>query len=219
MAFPANNPTWADEDTYLDGVTPNKIRPDESLRDYGYLPQSEPSAQNLNWMFDNINQQIIELKSLASAAFQTPINRLIFIDGDTRNPAEIYGYGTWIPFGQGRVMLGAGTGTDINGVNRAFSAGATGGEYSHSISTSELPEHSHTYTDDYLFENSASVTTVPATSKRNVGFINGGTGNGDLDNDNNTMVFTNKTTGSVGAGQAMNVVQPFIVVQIWKRIS
>jgi len=219
MAFPANNPIWADEDTYLDGVTPNKIRPDESLRDYGYLPQAEPSAQNLNWMFDNINKQIIELKTLSAAAFQTPVNRLIFIDGDTRNPAEIYGYGTWAPFGQGRVILGAGTGTDINGNQRSFSAGSTGGEYVHSISTSELPEHSHTYTDDYLFENSASVSSVPSASKRSVGFINGGVGNGDLDSDNNTMVFTNKTTGAVGAGQAMNVVQPFITVNIWKRLS
>lgn len=219
MAYPTNNPEWATLDTYQDGVTPNKTRPDVSLRQYGFLPIQPVNAQELNWQLNNIQLQIQELKTLSASAFQTPVNRLVFIDGDSRNPAVIYGYGTWVPYGQGRVLIGHGTGTDINGVQQSFSAGGTGGEYKHTISNSEMPKHTHQYSDDYLFENAGSVTTVPASNKRTTGFINGGVGNGRMDTDNNTMAFTNKNTESEGGGQAMNVTQPFVVLHIWRRVS
>lgn len=219
MAFPSNNPDWAMEDTYQDGVTPNKSRPDVSLRDYGFLPVQPINAQELNWQLNNLALQIAELKTISSSAFQTPVNNLVFIDGDSRNPAVIYGYGTWVPFGQGRVIIGQGTGTDVNGVQQSFAAGSTGGEYKHTISTSEMPTHTHQYSDDYYIENAGNLTTVPSSSKRTVGFINGGIGAGRTDTDNNTMLFTNKNTESAGGGQAMNVVQPFISVHIWRRVS
>ena len=219
MPFPSNDPLFAMNDTYEDGVTPNKVRPDESLRDYGFLPVQEVNAQELNWQLNNIALQIAELKTLSASAFQTPVNHLIFIDGDNRNPAVIYGYGTWVPFGQGRVIIGAGIGTDINGVQQSFPAGSTGGEYKHTISTSEMPTHVHQYSDDYYIENTGNLTTIPESSKRTVGFINGGIGAGRTDTDNNTMLFTNKNTESSGGGQAMNVVQPFLTVNIWRRTA
>ena len=219
MPFPSNDPLFAMNDTYEDGVTLNKVRPDESLRDYGFLPVQEVNAQELNWQLNNIALQIAELKTLSASAFQTPVNRLIFIDGDNRNPAVIYGYGTWQSFGAGRVIIGQGTGTDVNGVQQSFSAGSTGGEYKHSISTSELPSHTHQYSDDYYIENSGNLGSVPASSKRTVGAINSGIGAGSTDTDNNTMLFTNKNTESVGGGQSMNVVQPFVSVYIWKRVA
>lgn len=219
MSFPTNEPIWAEEDTYSDGITPNKIRPDESLRNYGYNPLGTTTAQELNWQLNNLYLQIAELKTLSASAFQTPINRLVFIDGDNRNPAIIYGYGTWVPYGQGRVLIGSGVGIDANGVSKTFAAGATGGEYEHQISNSEMTNHVHQYSDDYFFENSGSLGGVPAASKRNVGFINGGVGVGDTDADNNTMVFTNKNTASAGGNQAMNIMQPFITLNIWRRTA
>lgn len=219
MAFPTYNPEWATEPVYSDGVTPNKVRPDESLRNYGYTPLTSPTAQELNWQLNNIYLQIQELKTLASSAFQTPVGRLIFIDGDNRNPSVIYGYGTWVPFGEGRVLVGSGTGTDINGVAKTFAAGATGGEFEHKISNSELPEHNHTFENNYMLENFNNTSAVPASNKKRVGFINGGLGINRPDNDNDTLVFVNDATDNAGGSQAMNVTQPYISVCIWKRTA
>lgn len=219
MAYPDFDPLWATNDTYIDGVTPNKIRPDESLRDYGYLPDAEPTAQELNWQLNNLQLQIAELKTIALGAYETPVNELKIIVGDARNPNIIYGYGSWTPFAQGRTLVGAGTSTDVNGVDRSFAEGSTGGTYQNALSTSQLPSHSHPYEDAYYFENANSVTNVPATSKKNVGFINGGYGSGDTDTDNNTLLIRNTVTSSIGGNQPVENVQPYVAVYIWRRIS
>lgn len=219
MTYPVNNPEWAIEDTYIDGVTPNKIRPDESLRNYGYSPLTELSAQELNWQLNNLYQQILELKTITASGSQLPIGTILEFDGTSENPATLLGYGTWIPFAQGRTTIGAGTGTDVNGVQRSFSAGGTGGEYVHNISNSEMPQHNHTHKDRYLFENNGVLGSVPTANKETVGFINGGAGNDRLDNDNNTMVFLNDVTGNSGSGQAMNIIQPYLVTSKWKRTA
>ena len=71
--------------------------------------------------------------------------------------------GTWEAIGQGRVLIGAGTGTDELGNSMTFTAGSTGGsttagnssgtqtitnplgEYTHQLNTNEMPSHTHTY--------------------------------------------------------------------------
>ncbi len=219
MAFPSFDPFWAINNTYPDGVTPNKIRPAEPLRQYGYPKETKVTAEELNWQLNNLYLQIAELKTLSAAASQIPVNTLVFIDGDTRNPAVIYGYGSWVPYAQGRVIIGHGTGTDDNGVQRSFNSGSTGGEYAHTLSNSEMPSHSHPYKDTYLYENAGNTGSIPASSKETVGFVNGGLGSGRADFDNDTMVFRDRTTDSVGAGQAHNNVQPYVSVNIWKRVS
>lgn len=219
MAYPAFDPLWATNNTYIDGVTPNKIRPDQSLRDYGYLPDAEPTAQELNWQLNNLYQQIAEIKQVALAGSQTPVNELKYIVGDSRNPNVIYGYGAWAPYAQGRVVVGHGTGTDINGKQRSIAAGSTGGTYEEAISKSQLPQHEHGYEDAYYFENGASLGGVPSANKKNVGFLNGGVGSGDTDSDNNTLVFRNSVTSSVGANQPVNNIQPYVACYIWLRVS
>jgi microcystin-dependent protein len=219
MAYPDHDPLWATEDTYLDGVTANKIRPDVSLQQYGYLPNAEPTAQELNWQLNNIQLQIQELKAVALGAYETPINELKLIVGDNRNPNVIYGYGTWVPFAQGRTLVGQGTGTDVNSVQKSFPAGSTGGTYENKLTKSQLPAHDHPYEDSYYFENSGSVSGAPTSNKRNVGFLNGGYGSGDTDTDNNTLLFRNAVTSSVGGNQAVDNLQPYEVIYIWRRTA
>lgn len=217
MTAPADLPTWAELNTYPDGVTPNKIRPSERLRQYGYSQVDNPTSQEINWELNNIYLQIQELKTLSASAFQTPVGRLIFIDGDNRNPALIYGYGTWVPFGQGRVIIGSGTGTDINGVAKTFPAGSTGGEYQHSITNSELPNHTHGHKDRYYYENFANLSS--ATTKERVGFINGGIGAGRTDVDNDTFLYVDDVTSATGGNQPMNLLPSFVTVNVWKRTA
>lgn len=219
MAYPQYDPEWATADTYVDGVTPNKIRPDPSIRTYGYAVDAEPTAQELNWQLNNLYLQLAELKTIALGAYETPINELKIIVGDNRNPNTIYGYGTWVAFAQGRTLMGAGTGTDANSKQKSFPEGSTGGTYEEILNSSQIPAHVHGYEDAYHFENSGSVPNAPTSSKRNVGYINGGYGSGDTDTDNNTLLIRNEITTSAGGGQAHNNLMPYVAVYIWRRTA
>lgn len=64
----------------------------------------------------------------------------IYMSVNATNPSTILGGGTWERIAQGRTLIGEGTS------DKAFSAGATGGESSHALSISEMPSHSHSVT-------------------------------------------------------------------------
>jgi len=201
MAFPADNPDWATDDFVFPDGTDNKVRPTPNLRQYGFVPDSFPTAQEINWMFNNFAEQIAELKSQVAAPSQVPIGMVVELSGTTANPNSLFGYGVWTIFGQGRVTIGSGSATDSRGVVKAFNAGATGGEYEHLLSAAEMPTHTHT------------------------GGIVGKTGGAGWDiegypsqapsNDN----YKTAATSSAGGSQSHNNIQPYIVVNKWLRVS
>lgn len=61
-----------------------------------------------------------------------PINS-IYISTSATNPSQYIG-GQWEAYGQGRTIVGAGSGYNVN---------ATNGEYQHTLNTNEMPSHSH----------------------------------------------------------------------------
>lgn len=67
----------------------------------------------------------------------------IYISMNSANPSTLFG-GTWEAFGQGRVLIGAGTGND-GSTSLSFTAGNTGGSYKHTLTSSEIPSHSHSF--------------------------------------------------------------------------
>lgn len=54
----------------------------------------------------------------------------IYLTWNNNNPGNFLG-GTWVQFGQGRVLIGQGTATDVDSVQCSFSSGQTGGWYKH----------------------------------------------------------------------------------------
>ena len=61
----------------------------------------------------------------------------IYISTLSTNPATLLGFGTWSAFGAGRVLVGkAGSGTFATG-------GATGGAETHTLTSDEMPSHTH----------------------------------------------------------------------------
>lgn len=66
----------------------------------------------------------------------------LYLSTSDQNPAEFLG-GQWEAYAQGRTLIGAGTGTDNNGVSMDFTAESDGGEYMHTLSAVEMPNHSH----------------------------------------------------------------------------
>ena len=99
---------------------------------------------------------------------------------------------TWEAFGAGKVLVGLDAGdTDFD------TSEETGGAKtdSHTLSTDEIPAHTHTI---------ASHVTDGAS---NQGVMNSSTAEGT------------KTTNSTGGGSVHNNLQPYIVVYFWKRTA
>ena len=57
----------------------------------------------------------------------------IYMSANATNPASLFG-GTWAALDDGRVLIGAGA---------AYPAGSTGGEATHTLTTNEMPSHTH----------------------------------------------------------------------------
>lgn len=65
----------------------------------------------------------------------------IYLTWDNNNPQNFMG-GTWVQFGQGRTLIGQGTGND-GSTSMSFTAGATIGKYKHTLSRSEIGRHNY----------------------------------------------------------------------------
>lgn len=112
------------------------------------------------------------------------------------NPATVFGFGTWSAFGAGRVLVG------LDSVQTEFdTVEETGGAKTHTLTTGEMPAHTHVIT-------SQTATTGSATSYEH----------GTLDTSSAEAEAT-EVTGSTGGGGAHNNLQPYIVVYFWKRTA
>lgn len=130
-----------------------------------------------------------------------PIGSL-YLSANNINPGDLFG-GTWVSYGEGRVLIGAGTGTDANGKQMTFTAGATGGEYSHQLTVNEMPSHNH---------------SPSSTGKVQVANLGGGSYVvADLSQKGNTN-WAYKTA-STGGNQAHSLMNPYIGCYIWRRIN
>ena len=119
-----------------------------------------------------------------------PVGSIYINASVSTNPATLLGFGTWVAFGAGRVMVGLdSTDTDFD------SAEETGGAKTHTLTTSEIPSHTHTL----------DTSDNP-----------GGTGAIEVAGGAPTST---QTTQSTGGGQAHNNLQPYIVVYMWKRTA
>lgn len=128
-----------------------------------------------------------------------PVHSIYLNTTNATNPGTLLGFGTWEAFGQGRVLIGAGTGTDVNAEEVTFAAGATGGEYEHTLTAEELP---------------SDFTGIPDGTQ-----LIGGqtTGNANLmagSVSRQYYPFTDK-----GEDEPHNNIQPYIVVYMWRRTA
>ena len=81
-------------------------------------------------------------------------------------------------------------------------AGATGGEYKHKLTVSEIPSHHHTYNNNLWVQNGG------------YGSINASASSGA-----NKANITSAQSNSTGGGSSHNNIQPYIVVYLWKRTA
>ena len=113
------------------------------------------------------------------------------------SPATVFG-GTWVSFGQGRVLVGhddaADPDTDFVAPSGDGSSVLLGGAKTHTLSVDEIPSHTHGISN---FEDP--------------------TGTGSNGSANGASSFSTVNTDATGGGGAHNNLQPYVVVYMWKR--
>lgn len=155
--------TWHTPRTWNVGELVTKTMLDEQIRD------------NMNYLF--------------SAAW--PVGS-IYISTVSTNPATLFGFGTWVAKGEGRVLVGVGTSDAV------YAAAATGGESNHTLTSNEMPVHHHDTIDYYN-----PVYHIPTGTATYVGDY--------------TTTTPRKNTSDTGGGAAHNNMPPYLVVYMWER--
>ena len=130
----------------------------------------------------------------------------VYISIASTNPSSIWGGTTWEQFAKGKTLVGC----DADDSDFS-SAGKTGGEKTHTLTTDEIPAHGHgmAHTHSYTGPNTASWKVGTSTAHKWC------TSTGSK-----TSGEASKTiTDNAGSGSAHNNLQPYITVYMWKRVS
>ena len=156
------------------------------------------------------------------------------------NPNSLFGFGTWEYIEQGRVLLSQGS---------KYAAGTTGGSEMHTLTIEEMPSHNHhdntenagnhnhnrgdmNITGDFWAAVGSTNGSIGAFSivETGLGYTQWGSNAKDsrrfLFNAANSWTGNTNTTGdhthkipNDGGGQSHSIMQPYLSVYIWKRVS
>ena len=95
---------------------------------------------------DNLNTDVSSNKTaidnLKGQILQSvyPVGSVYVSITDSRNPADILGFGTWEALPAGYGLVAQGTATAEDGSKLTFTAGQKSGEFKHQITVGELPD-------------------------------------------------------------------------------
>jgi microcystin-dependent protein len=149
----------------------------------------------------------------------------IYMSTVSTNPGTLLGFGTWVAYGQGRMPISA---------DGTYTAGSTGGAATTTLSTANLPSHTHT------FSATSGAMSANSTHQHYVGSNDSTAGyGGDAGNrefvqnynaGNGPATYTNYadishthdvsgTTGGTGSGTAVTTISPYIAVYMWNRTA
>jgi hypothetical protein len=146
---------------------------------------------------------------IAALATLYPIGS-IYSSTVSTNPNTLFGFGTWVAYGEGRVLIGSsGTGLYVAG-NTGGSADAVVISHTHTATVTD-PGHTH---------------ILPASTEAQGGGDNGGRATTDAgSNRTPSMTPNTATTGITVANSTTGVagtnlnLQPYVVVYMWNRTA
>lgn len=116
----------------------------------------------------------------------------LWVTTDIRNPAVFFGFGSWERYASGKVLVG------INQNDTSFaSVGQTGGEKDHTLTIEEMPSHNH--------------GIALGAGRVSAAIYNGS--NGDIRQTDSTSI------QMAGGNYPHNNLQPYVVVNIWRRVA
>lgn len=120
----------------------------------------------------------------------------VFIHTTNVNPATLLGVGTWVRYANGRVLVGV----DENQAE-FDSVGETGGAKTHTLTLTEIPNHSH---PQYVTANTGGTGVRRDYNETGTGY---------------SAYPQGITTGGAGGGEPHNNLQPYITVYMWRRTA
>ena len=159
-----------------------------------------------------------------------PVGVIFFNASVATNPSTLLGFGTWVAFGAGQVMVGLDSG------DGSFDTlGETGGEKTHTLTIAEMPEHNHSV-------NPPSTPTSTDGSHTHKAYEHMAGGSTAMEHNNTTPIWNSVgqarasqivmdaagdhshtvdissfNSASAGSGDAHNNLQPYITVYMWVR--
>ena len=173
---------------------------------------------------DTVNDAVLATKQ---AIF--PVGSIYISMTDSRNPAEILGFGTWEALPAGHSLVAVGTATETHGDTTktfTFEAGKTYGEFEHQLTVGELPSHGHLVrTWNVVNTDSRAMLYRYGRWENYTGgaFRVSGNWDNNVQNSNNAPQGGRGdqagTTDGTGDNAYHNNVSPAIAVYIWKRVS
>ena len=125
----------------------------------------------------------------------------IYASTVSTNPGTLFG-GTWEALPAGRVLLAQGT----SSWGTTYAAGSQGGEATHTLTIGEMPSHNHAPVNTSLRFTLNQPTSSDSVARRD--------NLGDIDS-----ITECSTTSNTGSGSPHSLMQPYISVYFWKRVS
>jgi len=122
-----------------------------------------------------------------------PVGSIYFNMAVSTNPGTLLGFGTWAAYAEGRVLVGFQSSGTFDALDESL------GAETHTLSTAELPAHTHTYD---------KTTGIGGGSGVNVG---GGS--------SDAFSYGSTASGSTGGATAHSNLQPSKTLYIWKRTA
>ena len=153
-----------------------------------------------------------------AALDQAAINNLVYPVGSifttvsSTAPATLLGMGTWVAFGAGKVPIGIDSGdTDFDSAeDTGGSKTASGSTGSHALTVNEMPSHKHHQGSG---AGSGSIQWGQYSPQGNPRWSS--------DSGTDSTRYTNYVGGGAGHTHTVSnsIVQPYIVVYMWKRTA
>lgn len=186
------NVPWTDTDTKYNVVstTENGLAP--------MLPSENADTKYLRG--DGTWQEVNNGSDILNLVY--PIGS-IYLSLNSTNPGDLFG-GTWEQFAQGRTLIGVGELNDGSTI-KSFEVGATGGEFEHILSLDEMPKHGHSG----LFVNQTRLGWKDSVFQTNLSGQAGIRADPEYD----------VRIGDSGANNPHNIMQPYLAVYMFKRVS
>lgn len=204
---------------------------------------TEPATMFSNMFWYDTTSGVLKMRNNANNAWQQlrhiigdslyPVGSIYVNANNATNPATLLGFGTWVAFGAGRVMVG------LNAADPLFdTAEETGGSkdavvvsHTHTGTTASSGAHTHLVVANQGNTGAPSPATGPTVTGANSvsaygwsanseSYILAGTSGPNAGLSSSSGAHTHSiTTDSSGSSATNANLQPYITVYMWKRTA
>lgn len=155
-----------------------------------------------------IQNQVLQASDIAGAILPIvyPIGSIYINATNAANPATYLGFGTWVAYASGRMILGAGTS------DATYAAGSTGGASTVTLTTAQIPSHTHPNRWQVFFPSGTGSLAINDRGGDGVMVTDNAAG-GEFYGSNFPIA------NSAGGGGAHTNMPPYITAYAWQRTA